>query len=161
MKRSHDSEFGTRLRQAFRGASNVEIGKQIDYSPSQMTDVMAGRAYPSVDRLLRISELTKCSLHWLLTGAGVEKEDPYEFLGESAAMIVRELAEGREVDVAEMIRNLVERGLAARGAELFSRLPELSEGERRELRVLSDVVVEGGVLESPRPKGATRRGGSR
>jgi transcriptional regulator with XRE-family HTH domain len=63
------STFGERLRKAFNDASNAEIARKIGVSEPAVGNYIKGRI-PDADRLIEISNLTGCSLHWLLTGEG-------------------------------------------------------------------------------------------
>jgi transcriptional regulator with XRE-family HTH domain len=69
VKENIESEFGIRLRQAFYGAKNAEIARQLSVSSAAITNYIEGRVPPS-DKLTLISTLTNCSIHWLLTGEG-------------------------------------------------------------------------------------------
>jgi transcriptional regulator with XRE-family HTH domain len=61
--------FGERLRHAFQGATNIEISEQLKVSKSAVSNYVGGRV-PDSETLIEISRLTKCNLHWLLTGEG-------------------------------------------------------------------------------------------
>jgi hypothetical protein len=142
-KRRKDlSPIGARLVQAFGGATGREIGRKLGYKDSHMSSILAGQSELPHDKLILVAELTKCSLHWLLTGAGEEAVEQFSFIPETPRRIVQELAEGREVDVEQLVGELLTKGLAAELSEKASRLPTLSEKERAELRVLSELITD-------------------
>ena len=60
-------KFPERLRAAFNDARNIDIAGQLGVSKATVTLYMNGRLPPS-DVLLKISEITGCSVHWLMTG---------------------------------------------------------------------------------------------
>jgi transcriptional regulator with XRE-family HTH domain len=75
------SPFGERLRQAFNNASNAEIARKLGVSEPAIGNYVKGRI-PDADKLLQISTLTGCNLHWLLTGEGrrlAEPDHPHDF----------------------------------------------------------------------------------
>ena len=61
------SEFGIRLKQAFAPLNNKEIAAKLGVVPSAVQNYLGGRM-PDGSTLLRISQLTGCDIHWLLTG---------------------------------------------------------------------------------------------
>lgn len=63
------NNFGGRLKEAFDNKSNAEIARALGVSDSAVTLYMNGRV-PSASKLVKISSLTNCNLHWLLTGEG-------------------------------------------------------------------------------------------
>jgi hypothetical protein len=136
------SPFGARLKQAFGGATGRDIGKKLDYSDSQMSSILAGQAEMPFDKLILVAELTKCSLHWLITGEGGDTAGPLGFIPETPRRIVQELAAGREVDVEQLVGELLTKGLAAELSEKAGRLTSLDEKERAELRVLSELITD-------------------
>jgi cellulose biosynthesis protein BcsQ len=64
--------FGKRFKEAFGNRQNYEIAELLGLSDSAITTYVAGRV-PAADKLIKISKITNCNLHWLLTGEG-EKE---------------------------------------------------------------------------------------
>ena len=136
------SSFGARLKQAFGGATGRDIGKNLGYSDTQMSSILAGQAEMPFEKLIRVAELTKCSLHWLITGEGEETREPLGFIPETPRRIVRELAQGREVNAEKLVSELLTRGLAAEPSEKSARLPDLDERARAELRVLSELITD-------------------
>ena len=61
--------FGKRLKEAFQNKSNADIARSLGVSDSAVTTYMNGRV-PSAQKLIKISNLNDCNLHWLLTGQG-------------------------------------------------------------------------------------------
>src|SRR5205085_9090119 len=119
-----------------------DIGRKIGYSDTQMSPILAGQAEMPFDKLILVSQLTKCSLHWLITGEGEESREPLDFIPETPRKIVEALAEGREVDVEQLLRELLTKGLAAELSEKAARLPNLDAREKAELRVLSELITD-------------------
>lgn len=72
VKSIEESPFGKRLREAFGGGNNTIIAGKLGVSNSALTNYMRGRV-PDADLLLKISDLTNCSVHWLLTGEGTKE----------------------------------------------------------------------------------------
>lgn len=63
------SDFGRRLKEAFKNSTNQSIAEKLGVTKSALTAYMQGRI-PPADKLIEISRLTNCNLHWLLTGEG-------------------------------------------------------------------------------------------
>ncbi len=63
--------FGERLKIAFSNAKNAEIARKIGVSEAAIKNYIDGRV-PDADKLVKITSLTNCNLHWLLTGQGVK-----------------------------------------------------------------------------------------
>lgn len=57
------------MREAFGGATNAEIARQLGRTEPAVKNYIDGRI-PAADDLVAISYLTGCSVHWLLTGDG-------------------------------------------------------------------------------------------
>lgn len=73
-----ENDFGERLREAFQKAKDADIARQIGVSQPAVKNYMDGRV-PPAETLIKISDLTNCSIHWLLTGQGemkVRKQGP-------------------------------------------------------------------------------------
>lgn len=68
-KTSKNLDFSKRLKSLFEGKSYLEIGQLLNLSDATISNYLNGRI-PSADKLIRISEITDCNLHWLLTGRG-------------------------------------------------------------------------------------------
>ncbi len=119
-----------------------------------MSQILAGETELPYEKLLLVTQLTQCSLHWLITGEGPQHvSEALGFLQDTHLRIVRELAEGREVDVEQLVGDLLTNALIAEGASLHGRYRELDEKERAELRILSELISDGVKLEQPRKKG--------
>lgn len=68
-KRQPPSAFGERLKQAFKGATNREIARELGVSDVAVGHYVAGRV-PPAEMLVFISNRTNTSIHWLITGEG-------------------------------------------------------------------------------------------
>jgi cellulose biosynthesis protein BcsQ len=70
-KVNHDPliDFGARFKEVFGNIKNKEIASRLGVSRPAVTAYAQGRI-PSAEKLIEISELTGCNLHWLLTGEG-------------------------------------------------------------------------------------------
>jgi SOS-response transcriptional repressor LexA len=75
------NSFGDRLKTAFKDAKDADIARKIGVSQPAIKNYMDGRV-PAAETLIKISNLTSCSIHWLLTGEG-QKWIP-EFSDENA-----------------------------------------------------------------------------
>lgn len=63
-------EIGGRIKLA-RGKNNQrEFAKTLCFSGSYLSEVESGKTKPSLELLLKISQFTKCTLDWLITGEG-------------------------------------------------------------------------------------------
>jgi repressor LexA len=156
MKSSSESPFGKRLREIFKGANNTEIASILDTSKSNVTEYIQGRIPPS-DTLLRISEITKCDLHWLMTGeirketAKPQKEDEHfvpVYFEEGVERLIGTLAREEKTDISEMVRDLAIEGLALRGrikTRSYDRLSYINLGEREQkfitVRLLGEIAA--------------------
>ncbi len=72
MKTTDKLNFGQRLREAFKGASQTEIARQLGVSNSAVTNYVEGRV-PPAEKLIKIADLTGYSIHWLITGDGPKR----------------------------------------------------------------------------------------
>lgn len=63
------SAFGQRLKEAFNDATNGVIGSKLGVSENNVGFYVRGRI-PPAETLVRISNVTGCNIHWLLTGNG-------------------------------------------------------------------------------------------
>lgn len=79
--------FGERLRKAFSDAKDAEIARKLGISQPAVKNYMEGRI-PSADTLVKISELTNCSIHWLVTGFGEPKVRKQGSFPESVKQLV-------------------------------------------------------------------------
>lgn len=97
MKRSEDSAFGSRLREAFGNASNTQIAERLSVSKATITNYMAGKI-PPPETLIEISKMTEFSIDWLLTGDGTkylmkytqEQKEGLEYLKTLGALASKE-----------------------------------------------------------------------
>jgi len=72
------SELGGRIKQV-RGRENQrEFAKMLGFSSSYLSEVESGKTKPSLELLLKISQFTRYSLHWLVTGEGPMVIEPSE-----------------------------------------------------------------------------------
>ena len=72
------SEIGSRIKKA-RGRDNQrEFANILGFSTSYLSEVESGKTKPSLELLVKISEYTKYSLHWLVTGEGPIIIEPSE-----------------------------------------------------------------------------------
>ncbi len=76
-------EIGNRIRRSRGNATQKEFAKKLVFSSSYLSEVESGKTKPSLELLLKISQITNCSLHWLLTGQG-------PMFSEAAESMVRE-----------------------------------------------------------------------
>lgn len=82
-KKIAKSEIGIRIKRARDKDTQKEFAKRLVFSASYLSEVESGKTKPSLELLLRISQITNFSLHWLLTGEG-------SMLIEHAESMVRE-----------------------------------------------------------------------
>jgi hypothetical protein len=112
--------FEERLRQAFSNASISEIAVKLDLSYHGARNYFGGRI-PSAEKLKQISELTGCSIHWLLTGHGPKTTGGYPaeevllFLENHIQEALNQLAAGEKKHPSEIIALLATEALIARG----------------------------------------------
>lgn len=142
MKSTKDGPFGRRLREAFEGASNSEIARKLAIGNSTVTDYVQGKSYPTAEGLVKIAEITKCNLHYLLTGKGESDLNPLRFLDEKVRALVEHLARADKTTVETVVGVLVADALVKRGSYLFSLYPRLRGRELDELRLLFALVEE-------------------
>jgi phage repressor protein C with HTH and peptisase S24 domain len=72
------SEIGNRIKHTRGKAAQKEFAKTLGFSSSYISEVESGKTKPSLELLLKISHITKYSLHWLLTGQGPMLIEPSE-----------------------------------------------------------------------------------
>src|SRR6266540_2672654 len=103
---------------------------------------MAGRVYPAGEILLKVARITKCDLHWLLTGEGEADRDPFQFLPGGTRSVIEKFAgdAGKKIDV--VVNELVEEALSRRGARMLLNYKRLSAKQVDELRALLFLLGE-------------------
>lgn len=69
-KKIAKSEIGNRIRRTRGEETQKEFAKKLIFSSSYLSEVESGKTKPSLELLLKISQITNYSLHWLLTGQG-------------------------------------------------------------------------------------------
>lgn len=67
------NRFGERLKIAMNGQKNVAFAKKCNMSERVIRDYLAGRTYPSLDRLADIAKASGRSIEWLATGFEIER----------------------------------------------------------------------------------------
>jgi phage repressor protein C with HTH and peptisase S24 domain len=73
-------EIGNRIKHARGKDTQREFAKILGFSSSYLSEVESSKTKPSLELLMRISQITNYSLHWLLTGKGPMFLDPSEFM---------------------------------------------------------------------------------
>jgi transcriptional regulator with XRE-family HTH domain len=140
------NSFAERFRQAFKGARDAEIARQLGYkSQSPLTKFMSGEALPTGELLLRIAQVTKCNLHWLLTG----EHDPTlvgNMLGPELMKVLEEICEAHKTPMEVLMRSIVPQALRQRLVALTQRVvdPEypLGPDELREYQILTQFFAD-------------------
>ena len=69
ISKEFQNSFAERLKEAFNQASNKFIADKLGVGKAAVTAYMQGRI-PPYNKLIEISRITNCNLHWLLTGEG-------------------------------------------------------------------------------------------
>jgi phage repressor protein C with HTH and peptisase S24 domain len=64
------SEIGNRIKQVRGKDTQKEFAKMLGFSSSYLSEVESGKTKPSLELLVRISQIANYSLHWLLKGEG-------------------------------------------------------------------------------------------
>lgn len=82
--------LGERLKEAFGTDRLQSIADQVEMSYQGLDHLIKGRRKLTDDFLLRVSSLTNCSIHWLLTAQG-----PKQIEAESAGLLPK--SEGAEI----------------------------------------------------------------
>lgn len=141
-KNKTDTEFGSRLRQAFGGDSDSEIARKLGKTPPDVGKWTKTKNIPLPHILLEIKRITNCNLDWLLTGEGEADADPYRFLQGNSREIVAKLAELQGKTFDEMLNTLLRESIASRGAALFARYPDFETEDIEQMRVLMGLFQE-------------------
>ncbi len=108
------SEIGSRIKRTRGKNTQKEFSKNLDFSTSYLSEVESGKTKPSLEMLLKISQITNYSLHWLLTGQG-----PL-FIGATESMVKENSAFYGVLDGFTVIPNLAleeEAGMEVQGNE--------------------------------------------
>ena len=69
VKKVEDPLFFGRLKQLLPKANKIQLAEILDVKPSAITPYVKGRI-PGLQTLIRISNFTGASIHWLVTGKG-------------------------------------------------------------------------------------------
>ena len=91
-KKIAKGEIGNRVKQVRGKDAQKGFAKILGFSSSYLSEVESGKTKPSLELLVRISQITNYSLHWLLTGEGPM------LLEHSEAMVKEHLASYGELD---------------------------------------------------------------
>lgn len=140
--RTKESPFGSRLREAFQGASNTEIAKKLGIQVAAVGNYMSGRV-PPASTLLLIADSTSCSLHWLLTGHGEADLDPYSFMEPGNRRIVQKFAESSKQQLSEVLNTLIREAIRKRIADMVVNEEMLQGREIDDLRELMENLLAG------------------
>jgi len=67
------TEIAKRLKIAFSGIKGYEVAEKLGVDKATVSRYLSGKNMPTIDGLIKISELTGFSIDWLLTGKGAMK----------------------------------------------------------------------------------------
>lgn len=70
------TRFGERLSTLIKGESFKSFAKRCDMSDKAIRDYVAGKTYPSLDRIAHIANVAGCSFEWLATGYDMDRNNP-------------------------------------------------------------------------------------
>lgn len=87
------TEIGIRIKQVRGKNHQKEFAKIIGFSSSYLSEVESGKTKPSLELLIALSQITKYSLHWLLTGEGPMLLEPSEGMVKEHVALYGELGE--------------------------------------------------------------------
>lgn len=87
VKKHNEKSFGNRLLEAFQGASQTEIARQLGLSNPAITNYVEGRI-PPAETLIKIASLTGYSIHWLVTGEEPKKTSELNLGTDSRAQTI-------------------------------------------------------------------------
>jgi transcriptional regulator with XRE-family HTH domain len=157
VKRLGPSRFGVRLKQAFEGSTNTEIARKLGVSNSTITDYVKGTSYPTADGLLKIAGITKCNIHWLLTGEGEADSNPLRFLDEQTRATVIAVASKLRITPEALISDMIDEALTRRAVEMVRNLKELDGSQVDQLRAILNLtkVSERGVQDASETRGSS------
>jgi len=149
--------FEERLKAAFGTNSVQEIADRLELSYQAVDHYIKGRRKLSDDLLIRISNLTNCSIHWLLTGvgpktvlAGTQPDEDFipVYFEEGVESIIRRLSKAEGVEIFETVRDLATEALAARGlvsTRTYDKLNYINLGEREQqfikVRLMGEIAA--------------------
>lgn len=69
--------FGDRFAELFAGKKQREIAEILDVTDGAVRHYLGGRV-PDAEKLQLIANVTKCNLHWLITGDGTQFQQTTE-----------------------------------------------------------------------------------
>ena len=105
-KTAVDSEFGERLLRAYPGKNLSQIADVLEISNSNLTRYVKKGEIPSIHMLLKISDQTGKSIHWLATGSGSETVVPAITAPTDSALLRDFVIDALRVLVLNLYRNL-------------------------------------------------------
>src|SRR5262245_18523132 len=133
------SDFADRFRAAFGGARDAEIARRLGYrSQSPLAKFINGESLPTGKVLVKIAQITKVDLHWLLTGEGDPEADPLSFLGQRLLHTLERVTNLRRLPIEEMMRHLMTKPLRERCQALLNKHPDLEPDELEQFKALTD-----------------------
>jgi transcriptional regulator with XRE-family HTH domain len=154
------SSLWSRIAEAFEGLSVQDIADRLGLSYHSVYKWQHGK-HPGLDTLIRISEVTSCSIHWLLTGTGPKRIDQNHINSAEPAIlvkcseaqidIIRALAEQINQTPTETIQDLLSAGLLF---VAINRQIELPKAELMDLVV--DLIDRQDEYKPARSKGRKR-----
>jgi phage repressor protein C with HTH and peptisase S24 domain len=113
-KKIAKSEIGSRIKRV-RGKDPQKVfAKIVGFSASYLSEVESGKTKPSLELLVRISQIANYSLHWLLTGEGPMFLEPSEFMVKENLVSYGELG---EFAVIPMVALAPGKGIGRQGTE--------------------------------------------
>lgn len=142
-----ENTFVGRLRKALNVKTNVKLARQLEVSPSAVTDYAKGRAYPPVAKLVEIARKAHVSLDWLLLDEGEKPVGPLDFLEPRMRSAVEALAEVMDKSVEELVAELLSGALDGLAADLVRDHRSLRPSEMRQLKVLMRLLEIDEVAE--------------
>ena len=116
------SEIGNRIKHVRGKDAQKEFAKILGFSPSYLSEVESGKTKPSLELLVKISQITNYSLHWLLTGEGPMFLEPSEGMIKENLASYGELGEFALIPlvVLEREREIEREGIEARAKEKYA-----------------------------------------
>ena len=115
------SETGSRIKHVRGKDAQKEFAKILGFSPSYLSEVESGKTKPSLELLIKISQYTKYSLHWLLTGEGPMFLEPSEGMVKENLVSYGELDEFALIPLVVLEREKgIKEGIEARAKEKYA-----------------------------------------